>query len=103
MTAIKQNNCEAIPENTKCLSPEPLRPQNRFLHTENETPSRGVDPAVPLESLPAAGILAGAKGYPRCPDAAISAAGVLAEMGGGAWGPPCLSPHVRRRIDELRN
>ena len=23
-------------------------------------------------------------------------------MGGGAWGPPCLSPHVQRRIDGLR-
>ena len=63
----------------------------------------GAGKAVPLEFLHAAGILAGAKGYPRCPDAAISAAGVLAEMGGGAWGPPCLSPHVRRRIDELRD
>ena len=24
-------------------------------------------------------------------------------MSGGAWGPPCLSPHVRRRIDKLRD
>ena len=62
----------------------------------------GVGRIVLLEFLHATGILAGARGYPRCADAAISAAGIFAEMGGGAWGPPCLSPHVQRRIDGLR-
>ena len=63
----------------------------------------GAGKVVPLEFLHATGILAGARGYPRCPDAVISAAGVLAEMSGGAWGPPCLSPYVRQRIDKLRD
>ena len=62
----------------------------------------GAGKVVPLEFLHATGMLAGARGYPRCSDAAISAAGVLAEISGGAWGPPCLSPHVQRRIDGLR-
>ena len=58
--------------------------------------------AIPLEFLHAAGVLGGARGYPRCSDAAISAAGVIVEIGGGAWGPPCLTPHVRKRIEDLR-
>ena len=63
----------------------------------------GAGKVVPLEFLHATGVLAGARGYPRCPDAAISAAGVLAEISGGAWGPPlCFSPHVQRRIDGVR-
>ena len=62
----------------------------------------GAGKVVPMEFLHATGILAGARGYPRCPDAAISAAGVLAEISGGAWGPLCLSPHVQRLVDGLR-
>ena len=47
----------------------------------------GAGKVMPLEFLHASGILAGARGYPRCPDAAISTAGILAEIGGGL-GPP---------------
>ena len=62
----------------------------------------GAGKVLPLEFLHAIGILTGARGYPRCPDAAISTAGILAETGGGAWGPPCLSPYVQRFIGGLR-
>ena len=47
----------------------------------------GAGKVMPLEFLHAAGILAGARNYPRCPDTAISTAGILAEIGGGL-GPP---------------
>ena len=61
----------------------------------------GASKVIPLEFLHATGILAGARGYPRCPDTAISTAGILAEIG-GAWGPPCFVPRVQQRIDGLR-
>ena len=60
----------------------------------------GAGKVIPLE-FHATGIVAGARGYPRCPDTAISTAGILAEIG-EAWGPLCLSPHVQQRINWLR-